>query len=43
MINPHPVVWGPHGPRSDENRHFMWMESDKQKSFAIILTKTEYY
>ncbi len=21
-VNPHPVVRGPHGPRSDHNRHF---------------------
>ena len=40
-LNPHPVVRGPHGPRSDENRHFTWMESDWQKFFGIILTKTD--
>ena len=35
-INPHPVVRGPHGPRSDGNRHFTRMESDRQKSFDAL-------
>ncbi len=43
LLNPHPVLWGPHRPRNDWNRHPTLKKSDLLKSFHVILTKTMYY
>ncbi len=34
-FNPHPVLWGPHGPRKDLNRHPTLKKSDLQKSSHV--------
>ena len=36
-VNPHPVLWGPPGPRKDRNRHPTLKKSDLPKSFHNVL------